>query len=130
MLVVPSALVEVSSVSPAIRPNWRSSGVATEDAIVSGLAPGRLPLTWMVGKSTSGNGATGSIRNAAAPASAIATVNSVVATGLRMKISEKLMRSARGTARGRRCHPARLAVRAARRSKARKITGVVYSVSS
>ena len=26
---------------PAMRPNWRSSGVATEDAMVSGLAPGR-----------------------------------------------------------------------------------------
>ena len=29
--------------------NCFSSGVATEEAIVSGLAPGRLAWTWMVG---------------------------------------------------------------------------------
>ena len=39
--------------TPAIRPNWRSSGVATEEAMVSGLAPGKLARTKMVGKSTS-----------------------------------------------------------------------------
>src|SRR5713101_4619015 len=94
MLVDPRELVEVISVSAAMRPNWRSSGVATEEAIVSGLAPGRFPVTWLVGKSTSGNGETGRIRNATAPARAIATVKSVVATGLRMKVSEKLMRRA------------------------------------
>jgi len=52
---------------PAMRPNWRSSGVATADAIVSGLAPGRLAPTPMVGKSTCGSGATGRNRNAIAP---------------------------------------------------------------
>ena len=36
----PRLLVEVISVTPAMRPNWRSSGAATEVAIVSGLAPG------------------------------------------------------------------------------------------
>ena len=40
--------------------------------MVSGLAPGRLALTEMVGKSTCGSGETGSKRNATAPASAIA----------------------------------------------------------
>ena len=45
--------------TPAMRPNWRSSGVATEEAIVSGLAPGRPAETWMVGNSTCGSGATG-----------------------------------------------------------------------
>ena len=40
--------------TPAIRPNWRSSGVATAEAIVSGLAPGRPAETLMVGNSTSG----------------------------------------------------------------------------
>ena len=40
----------------------RRSGVATADAIVSGDAPGRLADTWMVGKSTFGNAATGSWR--------------------------------------------------------------------
>ena len=56
----PSELVDVMSVSPAMRPSRRSSGVATAEAIVSGLAPGRLALTEMVGRSTFGRGATGS----------------------------------------------------------------------
>ena len=38
--VAPSTLVELISAMPAMRPNWRSSGVATEEAMVSGLAPG------------------------------------------------------------------------------------------
>ena len=45
---------------PAMRPNCRSSGVATDEAMVSGLAPGRLAFTWIVGKSTCGSGETGS----------------------------------------------------------------------
>src|SRR5258707_11131745 len=53
-LVEPSELVEVISVTPAMRPNWRSSGVATDEAMVSGLAPGRLAETLMVGNSTWG----------------------------------------------------------------------------
>ena len=60
-------------------PNWRSSGVATEDAMVSGLAPGKPALTEIVGKSTCGSGDTGRNRKATAPASAMATVSSVVA---------------------------------------------------
>src|SRR5258706_15120487 len=67
MDVDPSPLEEVISVTPAILPNCRSSGVATEDAMVSGLAPGKLALTEIVGKSTSGKGDTGSKRNAAIP---------------------------------------------------------------
>jgi hypothetical protein len=59
--VTPSALVEVSCVTPEICENWRSSGVATDDAMVCGLAPGRLAETAMVGKSTWGSGAIGSI---------------------------------------------------------------------
>ena len=50
--------------TPAMRPNCRSSGVATEVAIVSGLAPGSAADTWMVGKSTCGSGDTGSSRKA------------------------------------------------------------------
>ena len=42
-----------------MRPNWRSSGVATAEAMVSGLAPGRPADTSMVGKSTWGSGETG-----------------------------------------------------------------------
>src|ERR1700688_1517021 len=56
MEVVPRKLVDVISVSPAMRPNWRSSGVATEEAMVSGLAPGRAAFTPMVGNSTCGIG--------------------------------------------------------------------------
>src|SRR5579872_3893676 len=88
MLVDPSALDEVISVTSAIRPNWRSSGVATDEAIVSGLAPGKPALTEMVGKSTCGSGETGSKRYAAVPAKVIATTRSVVATGLRINGSE------------------------------------------
>ena len=40
MPVDPSELEDVISVTPAMCPNWRSSGVATAEAIVSGLAPG------------------------------------------------------------------------------------------
>src|SRR5579871_6745910 len=91
MLVEPRELDEVISVTAAMRPNWRSSGVATDDAIVSGLAPGNPALTEMVGNSTSGSGDTGSNWYAAAPAKVIATTSSVVAVGLRMKGSEILM---------------------------------------
>jgi hypothetical protein len=74
-----------------MRPNWRSSGVATADAIVSGLAPGRFAPTEMVGKSTCGRGETGRNRNATTPERKIAMVMSVVATGRRMKGAEKLV---------------------------------------
>ena len=44
-----------------MRPNCRSSGVATAEAIVSGLAPGSAaPTPEIVGKSTCGSGETGS----------------------------------------------------------------------
>ena len=58
--VLPSVLVEVICVMPETWPNCRSSGAATEDAIVSGLAPGSVADTWIVGKSTCGSEATGS----------------------------------------------------------------------
>ena len=45
MLVEPSELTEVISVTPGICENWRSSGWAILEAMVSGLAPGRLALT-------------------------------------------------------------------------------------
>jgi hypothetical protein len=79
--VVPKKLDDVISVMPAILPNCLSSGVATEEAMISGAAPGRLAATETVGKSTCGSEETGSTRNATAPASVIAMVRSVVATG-------------------------------------------------
>jgi hypothetical protein len=82
--------LEVICMTPAMRPNWRSNGVATAEAIVSGLAPGRLAPTPIVGKSTCGSGATGRNRNAIAPERKIAIVTSEVATGLRTNGAEKL----------------------------------------
>src|SRR6201998_1722249 len=90
MLVEPRALTEVIWVTPAISENWRSSGVATLDAMVSGLAPGRFALTWMVGKSTWGSAATGRLRNATMPKISSAAADSDVATGRLMKGLEML----------------------------------------
>ncbi len=45
----PVLLCEVISVTPGIVPSRRSSGVATLEAMVSGLAPDRLADTEMVG---------------------------------------------------------------------------------
>ena len=47
--VDPRLEVDVMLSMPAIVENCFSSGVATADAIVSGLAPGRLALTLIVG---------------------------------------------------------------------------------
>ncbi len=60
IVVVPSPLVEVICVSSGMAAKYCSSGVATEDAMVSGLAPGKAAVTVMVGKSTLGSAATGS----------------------------------------------------------------------
>src|SRR5208337_3333845 len=90
MLHEPRELDEVISVTDAMRPNCRSSGVATEEAIVSGLAPGRPAFTEMVGKSTCGSGATGRNRKAITPERKIAIVTSEVATGRRINGAEKL----------------------------------------
>ncbi len=45
---------------PAMVENCFSSGVATVAAIVSGLVPGRVAVTVIVGKSTFGRSLTGS----------------------------------------------------------------------
>ena len=58
----PTELCEVISVTSAIWPRWRSSGAATEVATVSGLAPGSWAVIEMVGMSTAGSGATGSLK--------------------------------------------------------------------
>ena len=60
--VTPWPLDDTIEERPAIVENCRSSGVATEDAMVSGAAPGSWALTTMVGKSTRGIAATGSKR--------------------------------------------------------------------
>ena len=91
MRVLPSDELEVISVTPAIAPNARSSGVATVAAMVSGLAPGRLALTAMVGNSTCGSGATGRRKKLITPARATPIVSRAVATGRWMKTAEKFM---------------------------------------
>ena len=91
ILVELSELDELISVTPAMRPSDRSSGVATVAAIVSGLAPGSVACTEIVGKSTCGKAATGSNVNAITPDNTIPSANSVVATGRFMKISERFM---------------------------------------
>ena len=62
MFAEPVELCEVISLTPAMMPSRRSSGVATSAAMVWGLAPDRLAWTPMNGKSTIGSGATGSTR--------------------------------------------------------------------
>ena len=62
MVLMPSADVEVSEVMPAMVESCRSIGPATEAPMVSGLAPGRVAVIWMVGKSTAGSAATASSR--------------------------------------------------------------------
>ncbi len=45
MEVEPCELDELMLLMPAMVENWLSSGVATEDAMVSGSAPGRFAET-------------------------------------------------------------------------------------
>ena len=87
--VPPVLLLEVMESTPAIVVNCLSRTVATDDAIVSGSAPGRFACTLMVGKSTLGRSLTGSVWYASTPKSAMAAIRRLVAMGLRMKISEK-----------------------------------------
>src|SRR6185312_3727071 len=91
MLVEPSWLVEVIWLTPAMRPNWRSSGVATDDAIVSGLAPGNPAPTLITGYSTWGIGATGRRKYARMPAINSPIANNDVATGRRINGAEMFM---------------------------------------
>src|SRR6266478_4085526 len=78
---------------PAMRPNCRSSGVATAEAIVSGLAPGKPADTEITGNSTCGSGATGRNLNANAPESSSAAASNEVPTGRLMKGAEIFMTS-------------------------------------
>src|SRR5512142_184942 len=85
--VAPRKELELMLETPAMVANCPSSGVATDEAMVSGLAPGRLALTWMVGKSTLGRSLTGRARYAVMPNSRIASMTSVVITGRRINSS-------------------------------------------
>src|SRR3954469_21076520 len=69
---------------------------ATEAAMVSALAPGRVAVTAMVGKSTRGSAETGNSRKANTPKAMIEAVMSVVITGLRIQSSESVIASCPG----------------------------------
>src|SRR5438445_6860090 len=84
----PSEEVDTIELMPAMVASWRSIGEATEDAIVSALAPGKVAVMLMVGKSTAGSAATGSSRKAKIPNTMNDAVISVVITGRRMQVSE------------------------------------------
>jgi hypothetical protein len=78
--------------TPAITPRERSRGVATLDAMISGLAPGSEALTTMTGKSMFGSGDTGSKPKLMPPSSMMARLSSMVATGRLMNGPERFMR--------------------------------------
>ncbi len=79
--------------TPAIVPSARSRGVATLDAMVSGLAPGSEAFTEITGKSTCGSGDTARNVKATAPARMIDRFSSDVATGRRMNGADRLISS-------------------------------------
>ncbi|MEY9685689.1 hypothetical protein ABIF13_006463 [Bradyrhizobium elkanii] len=87
----PSEDTDVISVTLAIWPRWRSSGLATVEATSAGLAPGSVACTMMVGMSTSGSGDTGSLKNAMMPATTRPSDSSVVPTGRRTKGAERFI---------------------------------------
>jgi hypothetical protein len=89
--VLPSEEDDVISLTPAMAPSERSSGVATVAAMVSGLAPGSEAWTEMVGNSTCGSGDTGSRKKLMVPARARPSVSSVVATGRWMNTDDRFM---------------------------------------
>src|SRR5215831_9453843 len=74
-----------------MRPNCRSSGVATADAMVCGSAPGSPAPTLMTGKSIFGREATGRKLNARILESRSAAANSDVPIGLRINGAEILI---------------------------------------
>ena len=88
MDVEPWPDTEVIDETPEIEENCRSSIAATEDDMTSGLAPGRLADTLIVGKSTLGKAAIGSLKYEKTPKILSAKTIKVVMTGRRMQSSE------------------------------------------
>src|SRR3954451_1294095 len=89
--VVPCDELDDIDEMPAMVDNWRSMMPATEAAMVSALAPGRVAVTAMVGKSPLGSADTGSSRKPNTPKAMIEAVMSVVITGLRIQSSESVI---------------------------------------
>ena len=92
MFALPFELDEVISSRPAMVVNWRSSGLATVDAIAAGSAPGSPPPTLSVGKSTLGKSLTGSARYATRPNIVMPSMMRLVAIGRLMKTSDRFIR--------------------------------------
>src|SRR5882724_3138943 len=130
--VFPKPLDEVIWVTPAMRPNWRSSGVATAEAMVSGLAPGNDAPTWITGNSTCGKGATGRKLNASAPAMSRAAASNDVPIGRLIHGAEIFMTQSAEAPPGSSIGLPifRWEKRCANRSNQRYTTGVVYKVSN
>src|SRR6516162_9284739 len=89
--VTPTPLHDVIWLSDGIEVKRCSSGVATADAIVLGLAPGYCAVTLIVGKSTLGTAATGSRLYAPMPNTRTPNISSEVPIGRRIKGSEMLI---------------------------------------
>src|SRR6202790_841781 len=87
--VVPCQEVEDIEEMPAMVESWRSMAPATEAAMVSALALGKVAVTAMVGKSTLGSADTGSSRKPNTPNAMIEAVIRVVMTGRRIQSSER-----------------------------------------
>jgi hypothetical protein len=88
---VPCDELEDIEEMPAIVDSWRSMMPATDAAMVSALAPGKVAVTAMVGKSTRGSAETGNRRKPNTPKAMIDAVISVVITGRRIQSSESVM---------------------------------------
>ena len=91
MTLVPCEELDDIEEMPAMVESWRSMMPATEAAMVSALAPGRVAVTAMVGKSTRGSAETGSRRKPKTPNAMIDAVISVVMTGRRIQSSESVI---------------------------------------
>src|ERR1700704_5141837 len=94
--VVPCDDVEDIDEMPAMVESWRSIGPAPDAAMVSALAPGKVAVTAMVGKSTLGSAETGKRRKPNTPNAMIDAVIRVVMTGRRIQSSERVIAQAPG----------------------------------
>ncbi|MEJ0000007.1 MAG: hypothetical protein WDO13_13035 [Verrucomicrobiota bacterium] len=94
MTELPSELIDVICCRPGTWPNCRSSGAVTEEAITSGLAPG-VEGDHLHGRVVDlRQRGDGQLRVGRAARQQDGAMNSVVATGRRMKVREGLMKKA------------------------------------
>src|SRR3981081_2742561 len=94
MTLLPGDELDDIEEMPAMVESCRSIMPATDAAMVSALAPGRVAATAMVGKTTRGSAETGSSRKPNTPNAIIDAVISVVITGRRMHSSDSVIAQA------------------------------------